>query len=381
MSILLSPKLLLLMSKSTSQLLDKQELTTEENIMLINNIKRIRYDTISKYPLDVVIYMIAKHTAKMIKNKSIVAQRDSGQVESMNNKGRESFAQEYLYDITKIFGISDKHALIRICNAPALYKHHFILLNTANSSTSADNIYHINWQVFDSDTLSAGTVNITPIRNIISMRIFPIKFDFINGNQYYRYYYLLIEELIAQSMLGYGERRYHFALESTYTTYGQGYWEVKAARKNNSYEFNPPVTTLSAITISMSTVNGFTNIPMAFIIGYVDFTNPITILLQAILLPLSQITRVRFYNLEIYHPEDPTNAAFIADLTRLEGWETTTVYIPMDGSTRLVAQLDGTVVPLADRPIGYFGFNFARVSVQFLTVNTVIPMCFTSLKD
>ncbi len=388
MSILLHPKVLLVISEQVANNLNKHELSTEENIIMIKYIKKLPPVSI-KHDLNQIIPQVINIVSKLIQEKCKLIEgfNVNNSIDKVNTISKvhhkESFTQQNICDLTQLFGISDKHTLARICNISSLYTYNYMLLNTANSSTTADNIYHVKWQVLENNLLSTGTVNINPIKNIVAMRIFPIKFNYINGQQYHKYYNLLIEELIAQSMLGYGNRNYHFTLNSDifYTSNTSAYIECRARPVNNEYKFNPPITTMSSITISMSSVNGLTSIPLAYISGLVEFTNPISILLRSMLIDLSLITHARFYDLQISRPELTVNATFIANLTRSEGWNTTTVFIPWDGSTRLTIPLDGTVIDPADIPISYFGHSLANVNTQFTTINTVIPMCFISLKN
>lgn len=342
------------------------KLTDDEFKRLVKFINKIDRDKIAKYSNQELSAVIVKCYVNKLKN---------------TNKITESIAaQENIYNITQLFGVSDKKAIIRICNMPALYKYTYMVLSSKNSSPFADNVYKINWQLMENNTLSTNSVNITAIHDLVGIRLYPIKFTYISGIWDYQRHTLLINELLSQSILGYNNTRYHFILESYYTTYRTQYIEMLAQKENAYYWFNPPITTLKSITISMADYLNSISIPITYFLSYISFTNPISIAIDALSETFTTGQTCQFYNVGLLNPASPTNAAFISSLTRGTGW-TITVIASISTYTRFTVPIDGTVISPADIPLvnAKLG-NVASVYTYNYSIGTIIPICLISLK-
>lgn len=381
-SVLLQPQNLVRLSRAVSRELGQVELTTDENAQLIKLAKRINTHKVNQYSIEELIASLAKVAAKKIKThnkESIVAKVN----------------YENVYDVTQLFGISDKHTLLRILNPSALYDYKFVILSTANNTLIADNPYTFNWQIMENDTLSTGMVNIKPIKNIVGIRLFPMKFIFAystylslttaSNAMLYANYVILIKELVSQSILGYNNMRYHFFMTSQVTTYNTSYIELTAKKENSFYWYNPPIITMPSITLTIGNYLGQTGFPLSFIPALISLSNPATVYIPNATISLTTGMICKFYDPVIYNPTTVTNSTFINALTVGSGLAIT-VIAPSSSYTRFTIPINGTVISSGDVPTTILysstGSPVTYVNVYIpASTSTIIPMCIICLKS
>lgn len=327
---LLIPSNLVKLSRMVSKVLG-EELTEDENRMLLNMVKKIDHNTVKHYSNDELIAKLSVIIAKQIRKNN---DKDTNMKNKETKEALIPYAQEYEYDLTKLFGISDKYALLRTCNPQSMYQYNFIILSTANSTISDNNPYSFSWQVTENNTLSTGMVNIKPVKNLIGIRLFPLKFIYAWPSTIHPYqttdtsiqfvhYTLLIQELINQSILGYNNTRFHFTVTSTKTTYNTNYLELAAKKDNNYYWFNPPIVSLPSITLRINNYLGQTGFPLSYVSVIIRLVNPVEVWVPNATLSLVNGMICRFYDPVIYFPTLPVNHAFITALTDSTGYAIT----------------------------------------------------------
>jgi len=195
--------------------------------------------------------------------------------------------------IHRILDVSDTLTLQKIVFSKSMYKHTYILLDTALANDSLSKGSNIGWNFSNNEILQSGTINAAyKSKNLIGMKIFPIKTDlishpshtfsvspfpytvvqngigpiykndFVNLNNAFT---ILIEEFSTQANIGKDGRKFHFNLfpilmnpatsneQDTAWTPTNPYFEfVTRGRGDGWFWFDKPITHFSTLTISMA---------------------------------------------------------------------------------------------------------------------------------
>lgn len=186
-------------------------------------------------------------------------------------------AQEKKGDIVRVCGTTDKYYLTRYMNPKSLYKYAYMLLDTDNVDPVLSTDTMFVWNFLDYVNLITGTVCSTGIiRDVIAMRIYPIKTDLIIPNpepgkiwsnnvvNLNFNFTVLIDEFKAQSYIGRDGSKFHFVLYPqlmnpiTYDAWNKvfrmypanPYIEFVTSGKGNGwFYFRTPMTQFSTLSV------------------------------------------------------------------------------------------------------------------------------------
>ncbi len=189
--------------------------------------------------------------------------------------------------IDSLFGIRDTKYIQRFLTPSAAYKRVCILLDTNNIDTSLSSGNKFVWNFLPNTDVQTGTVNaVGRIRDLIGMRVFPIKANFTSppsttypfnnaGNitlqpKYFNNYInpnnnftILIHEFEAQCFVGRDGRKFHFVFFPTVMNLinnrefkiipAEPYIEYLTSGKGNGwFWFRTPITSFSTLTMTMA---------------------------------------------------------------------------------------------------------------------------------
>lgn len=243
-------------------------------------------------------------------------------------------------------------------------KRNYITLDTRYRVKSIGNNSTFKWDYIDNLSRAQGTFNTYgEIRNIISMRVSPIRIPYVTmADTDYKRITLNIDELSPQGYVGHENRRFHWTFR---TTNDSNWIDLQPFNYNDGYyRFDKPITKIDSITISFGS-------PMHRIIFDADQME-YTITYGAL---VTTITTASAHNLttgDIVYFDDfttstPTvDAETIAVINRESGH-----FITLTGANSFTIPID--TLGLAAVPVGqvvnvYFGSKriFIEIEVAYL---------------
>lgn len=215
-----------------------------------------------------------------------------------------------------------------------------LALDLTNAAEFINDSIRYTWNYNGDQLIANATANSSAtIKNIIGMRLYPIRYLIGNGlNDFYGHYTLLIEELASQAYIARNGRRYHFMVESEYFRKGiliSAIAELTPHYFNSGYFwFKNPIQEISSITLSLADPFDLVDFPFGRNDCSFVYTNPLTV-----------STAPYFHNIQpggtvvirYFSTNDPvTDAAFITTISDLNGFTATvidnfTFTIPLDG--------------------------------------------------
>jgi hypothetical protein len=328
MSSLLETGTVLLISRQISKKLGKK-LNDIDYMNIVEKLRTIKLNDFGHHTIDEIVEKVSSMLIQSEPDKNInmhqwlnneLIEKDNDrytfnsgvkfltEVETDMNKSintNKSITKPNSKDITSIYGVNDLHYLQRLINPSSQYKKAYILLDTDNAeSFSQYTIFR--WNFMPNSQIASETVNVVGnIRDLVGMRIFPVKTSFLsqpssvlaenttaittvyapgffnlNGNSEYSNDYInqnhnftiLIDEFSSQSYVGREGRKFHFVLfpfllnpgstvHQNYYTPLDPYYELTTSGKGNGwFWFKTPITSFSTLTISIA--NPFTVLPL-----------------------------------------------------------------------------------------------------------------------
>lgn len=153
-------------------------------------------------------------------------------------------------NIASIIGNSDNYGIQRVMNPQALYAKTQILLDTRWRSLDTDGVSLFKWSFSNTMITGQGTFNtISPIRDIIAIKVFPFKIPYTaNAENPTKNITLYYNEFSNQCVPAQENRKYHHWMDYNI----EDDWITLNADKYNKgvYNFDKPITSLDTLTIN-----------------------------------------------------------------------------------------------------------------------------------
>ncbi len=153
-------------------------------------------------------------------------------------------------EITSLLGNKTITDLQRAINPSLVRRNVYIMLDTRYRILDNDGTTYFKWNFINNEITAQGTVNaIGNIRDIISMRVFPIRIPYISSadNDYDRVT-VFIQEFSAQSFIAQENRRFHYMFNPSI---GDRWIDLEPDGFNDGFfRFRNPITRLDTLTIS-----------------------------------------------------------------------------------------------------------------------------------
>jgi hypothetical protein len=237
-------------------------------------------------------------------------------------------------DISSVLGNNDMYGIQRVINPSALYAKTQILLDSRWRSLDTDGTSLVKWSFSNTMTTQQGTFNtISPIRDIISIKIFPFKIPYTasaeNPTKNITVYY---NEFSNQCVPAQENRKYHHWLQ--YTT--ENNWLNLDPYNYNEgvYNFDKPITTLDTLTLTFGAPLQLIQFDLDRMNGTFTSGNPTTITFPAAHNLDSGYT---IYVTGFTTTQSATDLTIITAMNSVRGLEVTrvnatTVTVPVDSS-------------------------------------------------
>jgi hypothetical protein len=196
------------------------------------------------------------------------------------NKDLINTDKTFNYTVKQLFGLSHVYEIQKIFNESALYQRNYVMLDSSNVVPYDTNNKIYKWEYNGNSNLAQGVANSNyPLKNIVSMRLFPLKFHYYRTyHDFYNVYTLLIDELSAQAYVGHEGRKYHFMMSVSYDNNGTGSLTFNPHNFNKGrFHFRSPIKFISSFTISMADPFTIIDIPSGKQDCYMIYTNPMII--------------------------------------------------------------------------------------------------------
>lgn len=157
-------------------------------------------------------------------------------------------------DIGSILGLTQPSKIQQLFNPQSLIAHNYIVFDSRNRSLSTASTTDFSWNyITDSNSVQTGSVtSLGIIRDIVGMRIFPIRIPNItnNSDNEMKRISVLVKEFIGQSYVGPESRNYHFIMEAN-TNSGDSFIDLSHVNDVSSYfYFNNPITKIDGFTFN-----------------------------------------------------------------------------------------------------------------------------------
>jgi len=217
---------------------------------------------------------------------------NTGNTGNIGNKSNINLVPNNLttVNIKSIYNLDTVYKIQRALHPQAQYIKNYIVLDSTNRDISNSDTYNMQWSYMNDAIFQQGTVNTKgKIRDLIGMRLYPIRISYNNNTLYGfptvpPFYTLGITEFNSQSFIAQQGRKFHFMLRPTLTTdFDQTlaipyppplYDYTELTPLNDGYFwFRKPYTSINTITITMGSPLVPMQLPINIYILPPGFTN------------------------------------------------------------------------------------------------------------
>jgi signal peptidase I len=171
------------------------------------------------------------------------------QEERRKEKRAEMSGNNYLVEVSKVFGCSKGHHLQKLINPNALLRTKYIILDTRHRVLDSDGTKFFTWNHINDVSTHQGTVNtVGTIRDIVAIRVFPFRVPYTSTlDTSYNKVSMLIREFQAQSFIGHEKRKFHFMFNPVIS--GNSVFLEPGDDNDGYFRFGNPITHLHSITV------------------------------------------------------------------------------------------------------------------------------------